>query len=125
MLAAVPSVARPFPLFVAAVVGGFLGLVCARWVFVGSGVSLVPWAAAGLLLGAFSDGRGRAAAAGATYGFVLAYVFMLAGYDGSAALHTRLMPFVVFGVVGAVCGAALSVAGFALRGLVGRRADEP
>jgi len=58
---------------------------------------------------------------GAVHGFVLSYVFMVAGYDGAAALRTRLARFVVFGLVGAVCGAVLAVVGFALRGATGRQ----
>jgi hypothetical protein len=53
-------------------------------------------------------------ACGAAYGFALAYVFMVAGYDGDAALHTRLLPFLVFGAFGAVCGIVLAVVGSAL-----------
>ncbi len=112
------------PLLVAGAVGALLGLVCARWVLVGSGVALVPWAAAGICVGALSDTRRHAAARGVVYGFALAYVFMVAGYDGTAALHTRLAPFLLFGAVGAGCGAVLAVAGFALRGVARRRAHE-
>ena len=98
-------------LVVAVALGALLGLLAARVVLVGSALSLIPWAVAGLAIGAISAGRPRAAAGGALYGFALAYVFMLAGYDGSAPLHTRLVPFVVFGAVGAMCGAVLAVIG--------------
>ena len=103
---------HPAYLLVAAVaVGALLGYLCARVVLVGSGVSLVPWAMAGLALGPTRRSGRLPAVLGAVYGFVLAYVFMVAGYDGAAPLHTRLLPFVVLGAVGAVCGSVLAVVG--------------
>ena len=107
--------ARVGPAIAAACVGALLGLACGRWILVGSGLSLVPWALVGLAVGALAGSRARAAAGGAAYGFALAYVFMVAGYDGDAALHTRLLPFVVFGVFGAGCGIVLAVAAFTVR----------
>jgi len=107
--------ARLGPLSAAVAAGALLGLACGRWILVGSGLSLVPWALAGLAVGALAGSRGRAAAGGAAYGFALAYVFMVAGYDGDAALHTRLVPFLVFGAFGAVCGVVLAVVAFAVR----------
>ncbi|HET6166648.1 MAG TPA: hypothetical protein VFE07_07445, partial [Marmoricola sp.] len=96
------------PVITAALVGGILGLLCSTVVLVDSGLSLVPWALAGIAVGALSGSRGAGVARGAAYGFALAYVFMVAGYDGAAPLHTRLLPFLVFGVVGAACGAVLA-----------------
>jgi hypothetical protein len=92
-----------------------LGTLCARVVLVGSGLALVPWAVAGLALGAWRPSRPGAATIGALYGFALAFTFMTVGYDGAAPLHTRLLPFCLLGVVGAVCGSALAVTGALLR----------
>ena len=103
------------PLVLAAVVGSLLGFLCGKVVLVGSGVNLVPWALAGLAVGVMSGSRRAAVGSGAVYGFALAYVFMVAGYDGHEQLRTRLLPFLVFGIVGALCGAVLAVIGFALR----------
>ncbi|MFL6106422.1 MAG: hypothetical protein ACJ72L_05625 [Marmoricola sp.] len=94
-----------------AAVGAVLGFLCARVVLVDSGLALVPWALAGTAVGVLVGGRRSAALAGAAYGFALAYVFMLASYDGNAALATRLLPFGVFGVFGAACGAVLALVG--------------
>src|SRR5689334_20913720 len=95
----------------ATVLGAALGFLCARVVLVGSGLALVPWAVAGLAIGAWVAERRRAALLGAAYGFTLAYVFMLASYDGDAALVSRLLPFLVFGAFGAGCGALLGALG--------------
>jgi hypothetical protein len=98
-------------LVLALAVGALLGYLGARVVLVGSGLSLIPWALAGLALGACCASRRLAAAAGGLFGFALAFTFMATGYDGSAPLHTRLIPFAVLGVVGAICGTALALLG--------------
>jgi hypothetical protein len=96
--------------------GALLGVLGARVVFVDSGLSLLPWALGGLAVGAAAAGdRWRTRAAGAAYGFALAYLFMLASYDGPDATATRLVPFLVFGVFGAVCGMLLALLGSAAR----------
>ena len=99
---------------VPAILGAALGFLCAKVVLVGSGLSLVPWALAGLTVGVMSGSRRAALGSGAAYGFALAYVFMVAGYDGDEQLRTRLLPFLVFGIVGALCGAVLALIGFVL-----------
>jgi hypothetical protein len=101
-------------LLLSVLVGAALGFLCGTVLLVGSGLSLVPWSVAGIVVGALSTSRAEAVRNGAAYGFALAYVFMIAGYDGSAALHTRLAPFLVLGAVGAACGAALAVIGAAV-----------
>ncbi|MGY2875829.1 putative membrane protein YccC [Marmoricola sp. URHA0025 HA25] len=99
----------------ATAVGALLGFLGARVVLVGSGLSLVPWAIAGLALGWFCRSRRLAAAGGGVFGFALAFTFMTTGYDGSEPLGSRLPPFAVLGLVGAVCGTALGIAGQRLR----------
>lgn len=117
-----PVLTRPVALAVAAVVlGAVLGALCARVVLVGSGLSLVPWAIAGLALGACCRARTVAAAVGALFGFALAFTFMAAGYDGAAPLHTRLLPFALLGLVGAVCGSLLALAGRQVAARLARR----
>ncbi|RNM16930.1 hypothetical protein [Nocardioides pocheonensis] len=117
-----PLLTRPVPLAVAAVgLGAVLGALCARVVLVGSGLSLVPWAVAGLASGACCRSRTMAAAVGALYGFALAFTFMTVGYDGAAPLHTRLLPFCLFGLVGAVCGSVLALAGRQVAGKLASR----
>jgi hypothetical protein len=112
MVPAVCQDLRPVQLTGLAVgLGALLGFLTARVVLVGSGVSLVPWTLAGLALGLCCRTAARACLAGSVYGFTLAYVFMVTGYDGASPLHTRLIPFVVFGLVGAVCGMALTLVG--------------
>ncbi len=91
--------------------GALLGFLGARVVLVGSGLSLIPWGLVGLAFGAYCRSGREALGAGAVFGFALAFTFMTTGYDGSAALHTRLLPFAVLGAVGAICGAALAAVG--------------
>jgi hypothetical protein len=104
---------RTHPSLLAAVAtgaGALLGYLGARVVLVGSGLSLIPWALAALVLGACARSRPTAAVTGAVFGFALAFTFMTTGYDGAAPLRTRLLPFAVLGVVGAACGTTLAIA---------------
>lgn len=73
---------------------------------------LLPWAIIGLLLGIFSKTRQSALVNGAAYGFAVAYVFMLAGYQGMAPLVTKLAPFIILGLIGAGCGLILAFIGY-------------
>lgn len=70
------------PLIAAAVVGLLLGWGGAHALFLGLW-TLVPWGLAGLVLG-YWVGRRRALLAGALYGFILCFVFMVAGYSTSS-----------------------------------------
>lgn len=72
---------------------------------------LIPWGILGLGIGYFSARRKVALVNGVLYGFSAAYVFMVHGYAGAEPLSTRLLPFVVLGLVGALCGAILTYAG--------------
>ena len=98
----------------AVLAGAVLGVVGARYVLVGSALSLLPWALVGLLIGRLAGSRAAAVGSGAGYGFALAFAFMVAGYDGEAPLAHRLLPFAGIGLVGAGCGAVLGYAGYRL-----------
>jgi Na+(H+)/acetate symporter ActP len=103
-------------LLVAILVGAALGLIGARYVFVGSWLSLIPWASAGLAIGWWAKQLRQAMLNGAVYGFVLSFVFMIAGYTGSAALISRLPFFAILGAFGGVCGLVLGLVGAWVRG---------
>lgn len=92
--------------FLSALIGAFLGLLGAKYLFVGSWLSLPFWGLVGLAL-AYWSGKRQALFNGAIYGFLLAFVFMLSGYSGSASLVSRLPFFAGLGLVGAVCGLGL------------------
>jgi hypothetical protein len=76
--------------------------------------TLIPWGIAGIALGLGAT-RVKAIAAGAVYGFVLCFVFMLVGYSGAAPAITRLPFFAAIGLFGAVCGIALTWTGSMLK----------
>ena len=101
-------------LIASSVIGFLLGFIGSRYFFVGSWLSLVPWGIAGLAIGYWSQRR-EALINGGIYGFVLAFVFMIAGYTGSASLISRLPFFAILGIVGGVCGLILGWLGFLLK----------
>jgi len=86
--------------------GVVFGVLAARFVLVGSWVSLLPWAATGVIIGWLSV-RG-AARNGAAYGFALSMAFLIAGYDGHTSVLGLLGFFTVLGLLGAACGTALA-----------------
>jgi hypothetical protein len=95
-------------------VGSLLGVIGARFLFVGSWLSLIPWGIAGLLIGYWSQKR-EWLVNGACYGFALAFVFMIAGYAGSAPLISRLPFFAILGAIGGLCGLLLGLVGFEIK----------
>ena len=96
---------------VAALIGIVLGIIGSRYLFVGSALSLIPWGIAGLLFGLWCPTYRETIAIGALYGFLLAFSFMMSGYQGSVPVLTRLPFFAILGLVGAVCGIGLGVTG--------------
>ena len=105
----------------ALILGGILGTLGARYLFVGSAHSLIPWSLAGLLLGYWCKSRKEAVIIGILYGFALVFSFMLAGYQGVAPLVTRIAPFAVLGLVGAFCGFVLTEISVSLKPKVNTR----
>jgi hypothetical protein len=107
-------------LIVSIVAGSLLGFVGSRVLFVGSWLSLVPWGIVGLAIGLWSKKR-EAMLDGCCYGFALAFVFMIAGYAGSAALVSRLPFFAILGIFGGICGLILGLSGSIIQGFVNHR----
>lgn len=97
-------------LLVAVAVGLVLGSLAARVVLVGSGLSLVPWAVIGCLLGILAPSAREASRLGAAYGFSLTVAFMGFSYDGHAAVAAVAALDVGLALVGAVCGGLLAAA---------------
>jgi len=100
--------------YTAIAVGLILGLTGARFLFVGSWLSLIPWSFAGIALGYWGTKK-EAMINGVTYGFILSFVFMLAGYTGNASLISRVPFFAILGVFGGVGGLLLGLLGFFIK----------
>jgi len=94
----------------ALLLGVALGIIGARYVFVGSWLSLVPWSIVGLFIGYRSRHR-EWAVMGGIYGFALFFSFMLAGYTGTVPVTRRLPFFALIGLVGLVYGLIVAFAG--------------
>jgi hypothetical protein len=108
-------------ILVVVLAGSLLGYTGSRVLFVGSGLSLIPWSLAGAVIGiVYANSARDAVAYGGTYGFALAFVFMLSGYNGSDPVVTKLGFFALLGIFGAVCGLVLALVGLGIR-LVSRK----
>lgn len=94
----------------AAVLGVVLGFFASRMLFL-QWATLIPWAVAGLAVGAACVDRRQALAVGAAYGFVLGFSFIAFDYQGADPVLTRVPFFAIIGVVSAGCGAALGLVG--------------
>ncbi len=92
-------------------VGLVLGAAGPWYLFLGV-YSLIPWGIAGAVIGYFARSKTEAVVSGGTYGFVLSFAFMIAGYTGSASVFGYLPAFAAFGAFGAACGLLTSLAGF-------------
>lgn len=103
-------------LILLALLGVVLGLACSRYVLVGSGLSLIPWALAAFLIGSRGRSTRRAVVDAAAFGFALAFSFMCFGYQGRDPLTTRILPFSVLGIVGAASALLLALAGHRITG---------
>jgi hypothetical protein len=104
---------RPTRLAAAALLGLVFGIAAAHALFLG-GWTLVPWGVGGLVVGLGARPR-SGIVAGAVYGFVLSFAFMVANYHGSAPVLDRVPFFGVFGIIGAGCGLVLGGLGSRLR----------
>ena len=102
---------------IALVVGVFLAVTGARYLLVGSWLILIPWAIAGLAIGAWGA-KNESIINGVAFGFVCSFVFMMAGYSGTTSLVSRLPFFLVLGAFGGICGALLGLAGFTIKAKV-------
>jgi hypothetical protein len=99
-------------------VGSGLGIIGSKILFVGSGMSLIIWGIAGAAVGyALASSMREALVYGGTYGFALAFVFMLSGYTGADPVISKFWLFGVLGVVGAICGLAAALLGLGLKAL--------
>jgi hypothetical protein len=98
---------------------GLAGIVLG---YVGGPVQILAlWAVIGIGIG-YSSAKMRAVLLnGVTFGFIVSFVFMLHGYKGADPIVTKLVPFAVLGVFGALCGIMLVLIGSLLKGLLRKK----
>ena len=112
-------------LIIVALVGVLLGSFISKYLFVGSWLNLVLWGTVGVSIGWFAQSKKESLADGALFGFVLSFSFMMAGYGGSMSRISRVLPFSVLGVFGAICGMALGIIGQVIVTHVKRKSSAP
>ncbi|HTP13252.1 MAG TPA: hypothetical protein VMM37_06460 [Bacteroidota bacterium] len=94
--------------------GLVLGIVGARYLFVGSWLTLIPWTLGGLLIG-YASSKNEAFINGVIFGFALAVSFLISGYAGQPSLISRIPIFLVLGAFGAIGGVVLALTGHTVR----------
>ena len=93
------------------VLGIVLGNIAARYLFVGSVLTLIPWSIAGISLGVWNHSYRQAAINGLLYGFFLSMSFLIADYTGLDPVATKLPGFVALSIIGAIGGIVLALIG--------------
>jgi len=99
-------------ILIAGSLGLVLGAIVSKYLFVGSWLNLILWGVFGVGIGFYAGKLRAALVAGAIYGFVLSFSFMMAGYEGTMSRASRILPFSVLGLFGAICGVILAVIGY-------------
>jgi hypothetical protein len=100
-------------LVVALIAGVVIGAAGPQYVFLGP-LSLIPWGLVALAFGLWGTKR-EVIRSGAVYGFSLSFAFLVAGYNGTPSLVSRVPFFAILSLFGAVCGLALSASGYFLK----------
>jgi hypothetical protein len=98
-------------LLAAALIGVILGGIVSKYLFVGSYINLILWGVVGIGIGWWSGSKKHAIQNSGVYGFVLSFVFMYVGYQGSAPIISRIPFFAILGLVGMLCGLILGLIG--------------
>jgi hypothetical protein len=84
-----------------------MSIVSSRWLFVGSGLSLIPWGILAVLSGLFAKNKHDALWLGAIYGFSQAFIFLWIDKAGKTSLTQFLLLCII------ITGLALIAALFA------------
>lgn len=98
-----------------------MGYVSSRYLFVGSGLNLIPWGALAFFFGVFARTKSRATRLGATYGFAQSFLFLWIDKSGSTSagqFFALVAITTLLGLFGALCGGVLARGGWALSGYV-------
>lgn len=90
--------------------GIFLGFLASKIHI--QGFTLIPWGLAAIILGYYSNNRKEATINGASYGFLLGFVFMIAAYNGSDPLINKIPFFILMGIFSAICAMVLTIIGY-------------
>ncbi len=98
-------------LVISILLGIIFGGIISKYIFVASYLNLFLWGGIGIGIGFWSDSKKLAIRNSGVYGFVLSFVFMFVGYQGSVSIISRIPFFAILGLVGLVCGSILGFIG--------------
>jgi len=90
-------------------VGVMLGLLAARFLFVGSSLSLLVWAAVVVGVGVAAPSIRAALGGGAILGFTTVWSFIGFGYQGARPIVEEAIPFTLIAVLGAIGAAVVAL----------------
>lgn len=95
--------------FITPIISGvILGFVTSKMLFL-QWITLIPWGLGALIIGYLSKTKKQSLVDGSLYGFFLGFIFMIGQYNGTDSLITKVLFFVILGLVTALCS---TIAGF-------------
>jgi hypothetical protein len=95
-----------------------MSVISSYFLFVGSGLNLIPWGLLALSFGLIGHSKQEAGWLGAIYGFGQAFIFLWIDKKGSLTLGKFLILFVVIsalGILAALCAALAARLSFAAK----------
>jgi hypothetical protein len=99
-------------------VAAAMSYISSRYLFVGSGLSLIPWGLLALGFGFFTKDKQLATQRGLIYGFAQSFIFLWIDKSGITSVGQFLLLAVIIsalGIFGAGCGWILSRIGWLIR----------
>jgi hypothetical protein len=105
-------------IFVPLLVAAVMSYISSRYLFVGSGLNLIPWGLLAVTCGLIAHDKPTAVRRGAVYGFAQSFIFLWLDKSGMTSLGQFLLLFVIIsllGLFGAGCGYILARLGWRLR----------
>jgi hypothetical protein len=91
-------------------VGFVMSFISSRYLFVGSGLSLIPWGILSLLFGVMARSMSEATRLGAIYGFSQAFIFLWLDKAGNTPSGQFLTLFAIISGLGILAGGCAAVA---------------
>ncbi len=107
-------------IIVVVALGIAFGLIGARFVFVGSWLSLIPWGVVCLVIGLSTRSWPATLLLGAVFGVTVVLAFEIFGYQGTGPLTRALPLFVAISFAGGILSTGGAAVGHALRVLASR-----
>lgn len=95
------------------VLAGFaMSLISSQYLFVGSGLNLIPWGLLALSFGLIANTRKKAIKLGATYGFSQAFIFLWIDKAGSITVAKFFILLIITSILGLLAAGCAAIGAY-------------